>query len=83
MRPARLALPHFGEVAEPEPHLDAVRAQLRGTRELIDGGAGEDEYAAATRAELAGLDADLARRYELVVPIDQNYAGLKRWADNR
>jgi glyoxylase-like metal-dependent hydrolase (beta-lactamase superfamily II) len=82
-RAARFALPHFGEVAEPEPHLDAVREQLRLTRELIEGGASEQTYTAFVREQLDGLDPDLARRYELVVPIAQNYAGLMRWAGSR
>jgi glyoxylase-like metal-dependent hydrolase (beta-lactamase superfamily II) len=82
-RPERLALPHYGAVTDPESHLDEVREQLRLTRELIEGGASAEAYASATRAQFAGLDGDLARRYELVVPIDQNFAGLTRWANAR
>jgi glyoxylase-like metal-dependent hydrolase (beta-lactamase superfamily II) len=82
-RPATLALPHFGAVSDPEPHLDAVRGELRRTSEAILGGMTSEEYVATTRARFGDTDPDLERRYELVVPFEQNYVGLTRWAETR
>ena len=82
-QPTRLALPHFGGYDDVEPHLEAVRERLQATRSLIEGGASEEEYIAATRASFGDISDDLQRRYELVVGLEQNYAGLRRWADNR
>ncbi len=82
-RPATLALPHFGAVTDPEPHLDAVREELRRTSEAILGGISSDEYVKTTRARFGDIDPDLERRYELVVPFEQNYIGLTRWAETR
>jgi glyoxylase-like metal-dependent hydrolase (beta-lactamase superfamily II) len=82
-RPATLALPHFGAVAEPAPHLDAVRDELRRTADAILGGMSAGEYVSTTRARFGEVDPDLERRYELVVPFEQNYIGLTRWAESR
>ena len=82
-RPATLALPHFGAVSDPGPHFDAVREELRRTGDAILGGMSCDEYVTATRARFGEVDPDLERRYELVVPFEQNYVGLTRWAETR
>ena len=77
--PDRLALIHFGVVSEPAPHLAELRRRLREWSAIVERGAGEEEFAAAVRAEM-----DEERpAYEAAIPIRQSYAGLKRYWDKR
>ncbi|TML57974.1 MAG: MBL fold metallo-hydrolase [Actinobacteria bacterium] len=77
--PERLALIHFGVVSEPAPHLAELRRRLREWSAIVERGAGEEEFAAAVRAEM-----DEERpAYEAAIPIRQSYAGLKRYWDKR
>ena len=77
--PDRLALIHFGVVSEPAPHLAELRRRLREWGAIVERGAGEEEFAAAVRAEM-----DEERpAYEAAIPIRQSYAGLKRYWDKR
>lgn len=81
-RSTMLALPHFGSVTEPEAHFAAVRDQLQITREAMEHGVTSAGYVDSVRQTvLHDLSEDLTRRYELVVSLDQNYVGLKRWLD--
>jgi glyoxylase-like metal-dependent hydrolase (beta-lactamase superfamily II) len=78
--PGRLALIHFGVVAEPAPHLAELRRRLHEWAAIVERGASEKEFVAQ-----AGRDVDEAERpaYEAAVPLWQSYAGLKRYWDKR
>lgn len=82
-RPQRLALTHFGAYDDPERHLDELGARLdhwAGSARSQD----RDGWIAAVEDELrpvvspAALDSLLA-----AVPVDQAYAGLRRYWDTR
>jgi len=77
--PQRLALIHFGVADDPKRHLDELRGRLRAWTALVGDGASEEEFEAATRADLGG-DAPL---YEQAIPAWQSYAGLRRYWDKR
>jgi glyoxylase-like metal-dependent hydrolase (beta-lactamase superfamily II) len=77
--PQRLALIHFGVADDPKRHLDELRGRLRAWTALVGDGASEEEFEAATRADL-GDDAPL---YEQAIPAWQSYAGLRRYWDKR
>jgi glyoxylase-like metal-dependent hydrolase (beta-lactamase superfamily II) len=79
-RPSSLALPHFGRVLDVDSHLAAVREELHASGAVARGET-EAEYVAAAQRRLAELPAALTDAYEDVVPLEQNYAGLRRWAD--
>jgi glyoxylase-like metal-dependent hydrolase (beta-lactamase superfamily II) len=84
--PERLALPHFGVVEDPARFLDEARAAIARQRDLALGGGagGETHYVATLRAELGrSLSAAALADYEIVVPLDQNFVGLQRWATKR
>jgi glyoxylase-like metal-dependent hydrolase (beta-lactamase superfamily II) len=80
-----LALPHFGRVRDPETHLAQIREALCHHAELVRRGASQGDYVAAIRRNLAeaAMPADLVDDYELVVPLEQNYVGLRRWCEQR
>jgi glyoxylase-like metal-dependent hydrolase (beta-lactamase superfamily II) len=83
-RPARLCLPHFGVVDEPEEHLGEMRVRLRTWAERVRDGAGEDEFVAAAETELvAAADPDTAASYTQAGPFWQSYAGLARYWDKK
>jgi glyoxylase-like metal-dependent hydrolase (beta-lactamase superfamily II) len=82
-RPARLCLPHFGVVADPEEHLPRMRERLRVWAERVRDGASEEEFVRAAEAELeAAAEPDLAS-YTQAGPLWQSYAGLKRYWEKR
>jgi hypothetical protein len=80
--PARLALIHFGVVDDVTRHLTELRERLYAWVDRLRAGIGEDEFAAAARADLndAGSDADA---YERAMPFWQSYAGLKRYVEKQ
>jgi glyoxylase-like metal-dependent hydrolase (beta-lactamase superfamily II) len=78
--PERLALIHFGVAEDVASHLDRLRTRLDEWARLVEGGAAEEEFVAAGHAGLPEADAAL---YELAMPLEQSYAGLRRWADKR
>jgi glyoxylase-like metal-dependent hydrolase (beta-lactamase superfamily II) len=83
-QPTALALAHFGRVDDPEPHLERVRETIARHGDLVRGGAALEEYVEAIRGDLvADHGAELLHDYETVVPLDQNYVGLARWAEQR
>jgi glyoxylase-like metal-dependent hydrolase (beta-lactamase superfamily II) len=82
-RPDTLALPHFGRVLDPDAHLSAVREELSRTREFVRARTTQAEYVRAVREQLASLAPAVAGDYELVVPLDQSFVGLQRWADRQ
>jgi glyoxylase-like metal-dependent hydrolase (beta-lactamase superfamily II) len=84
-RPARLCLPHFGVVEEPESHLAEMRVRLRTWAERVRDGATEAEFVRAAEEELAaaGLDPELAGAYTQAGPLWQSYSGLARYWGKR
>ncbi len=78
--PERLALIHFGVADDVVPHLDRLRAKLRDWSRLVAGGATEEDFVTAGHDGLPATDGAL---YEQAMPLEQSYAGLRRWADTR
>jgi glyoxylase-like metal-dependent hydrolase (beta-lactamase superfamily II) len=78
--PARLALIHFGVAEDVGPHLARLRTKLLEWSDLVAGGAAAEEFVAGGHAGLPVGDRDL---YEQAMPLEQSYAGLRRWADKR
>ena len=77
--PERLALIHFGIADDVERHLAELRERLDAWAARVEGGATEEEFVAAARADLPG-EADA---YDRAMPFWQSYAGLARWAEQR
>jgi glyoxylase-like metal-dependent hydrolase (beta-lactamase superfamily II) len=82
-RPEQLAITHFGCFDDVSEHLDAIEHSLalaaRRARELT-----VEEYVAATRADIvAASGARDAPVYALGAPLEQTYAGLKRYWSKR
>jgi glyoxylase-like metal-dependent hydrolase (beta-lactamase superfamily II) len=83
--PERLALIHFGVFEDVERHLAALRARLLEWAQVVASGADESEFVAAASAELGQAleDADAVDVVAQAMPLEQSYAGLRRWADTR
>jgi glyoxylase-like metal-dependent hydrolase (beta-lactamase superfamily II) len=78
-QPQSLGLTHFGEVTEPEEHLDLVRERLREQAELA-ATLGSEEFERETRERYAeGADAETAEAMLQAVPPEQQWAGLDRY----
>jgi glyoxylase-like metal-dependent hydrolase (beta-lactamase superfamily II) len=83
-RPARLCLPHFGVVDEPEAHVEQVRSRLRTWAARVRAGMDGDEWVRVAEAELAAeADAETAAVFRQAGPLWQSYAGLRRYWDRR
>jgi glyoxylase-like metal-dependent hydrolase (beta-lactamase superfamily II) len=78
--PERLALIHFGVADDPQRHLAELRLELYDWADFVRGGAGEEEFVAYVRTELADAGERL-EDYDVAMPLWQSYQGLKRWAD--
>jgi len=78
--PERLALIHFGVFDDPQRHLAELRLELYDWADFVRGGAGEEEFVAYVRAELADAGESL-EDWDGAMPIWQSYRGLRRWAD--
>jgi glyoxylase-like metal-dependent hydrolase (beta-lactamase superfamily II) len=78
--PKRLALVHFGVASDPAPHLAALRRRLREWAAVVERGATEEEFVATARGELDGTQAE---SYETAMPLEQSYAGLRRYWEKR
>ena len=78
--PERLALIHFGVFDGVQRHLDELERRLDAWTALVAGGAGEPEFVDAALADLDGVAAD---EYAQAMPLDQSYAGLRRYVDKR
>lgn len=78
--PDRLALIHFGVADDPQRHVAELRLELYDWTAFVCGGAGEDEFVAYVRAELADAGEHLAD-WDNAMPFWQSYRGLRRWAD--
>jgi glyoxylase-like metal-dependent hydrolase (beta-lactamase superfamily II) len=81
--PRRLALIHFGVVEDVERHLDELERRLDAWLERVQGGASEQEFEEAIVAELRAADRDAVAAYTQAMPLEQSYAGLKRYVDKR
>jgi glyoxylase-like metal-dependent hydrolase (beta-lactamase superfamily II) len=77
--PDRLALIHFGVFGDVSRHLGELRERLHHDSELVEHGATEEDFAAASRALLG----DDAGRFEHAVPATQCYQGLARYWERR
>jgi glyoxylase-like metal-dependent hydrolase (beta-lactamase superfamily II) len=80
--PQRLALIHFGVFDDVERHLGDLRGRLRAWTDAVEGGASEQEFLGAARAE-AEATGDALEPYEHAMPLWQSYSGLRRWANKR
>jgi glyoxylase-like metal-dependent hydrolase (beta-lactamase superfamily II) len=78
--PERLALIHFGVVADVGRHLGELERRLDAWTESVAGGATEAEF---VDAALADVDPAAAEEYAQAMPLGQSYAGLKRYVDKR
>jgi glyoxylase-like metal-dependent hydrolase (beta-lactamase superfamily II) len=78
--PKRLALIHFGVFDEVGRHLDELELRLDAWAARVAGGASEQEFIADVLAE---LDPAAAEEYAEAMPLEQSYAGLKRYVDKR
>jgi hypothetical protein len=81
--PRRLALIHFGVVEDVERHLDELDRRLDEWLERIRGEASEQEFEEAIVAELRAADGHAVATYTQAMPLEQSYAGLKRYVDKR
>jgi glyoxylase-like metal-dependent hydrolase (beta-lactamase superfamily II) len=81
---ARLCLPHFGVVEDPDSHLKEMRERLRTWADRVRDGATEEEFILAAEQELAEqADPDTAPAYTQAGPFWQSYAGLARYWEKR
>jgi glyoxylase-like metal-dependent hydrolase (beta-lactamase superfamily II) len=82
-KPERLAITHFGLSEEPAAQLDELEARLdhwAKSARTQD----RDGWIAAVREELLGVVSPEAfDSFVAAVPIDQSYAGLRRYWDKR
>jgi glyoxylase-like metal-dependent hydrolase (beta-lactamase superfamily II) len=79
-QPQRLALVHFGAFGDVAGHLRVLRRRLLEWRDIVAGGASEDEFAEKVRGAVAA-HADDFGVYERAMPLWQSYAGLKRYVE--
>jgi glyoxylase-like metal-dependent hydrolase (beta-lactamase superfamily II) len=78
--PARLALVHFGVVADDVgEHLTRLREALRRWAGWVEDGMDEQTFVAAARADVAGTDPDEADAYDRAAPYWHCYRGLERY----
>jgi glyoxylase-like metal-dependent hydrolase (beta-lactamase superfamily II) len=81
--PDSLGLTHFGEITEPEPHLEHVRARLHEQAELA-AELSADEFERRIREQVAErADQETAEAMLQAAPPEQQRAGLNRHLSNR
>jgi glyoxylase-like metal-dependent hydrolase (beta-lactamase superfamily II) len=78
--PERLALIHFGVFDDVGRHLDELERRLDEWAERVASGVDEQGF---VQAALAGLDPDAVEEYAQAMPIEQSYAGLRRYVEKR
>ena len=82
-QPGSLGLTHFGEVSDPERHLEVVRERLREQAELA-ATVGPEEFVGLIREQAAGhADPETAEAMLQAVPPEQQWAGLERYRTQR
>jgi len=80
----RLRIPHFGEIAEVEHHIQRTRERLRTWGDLVDGGADEATFTEACWRALReeGTTRDAEVFPTLPFPsFEMSYAGVRRYYD--
>ncbi len=82
-RPARFALTHFGVVEDTEEHMTRMREELARAAERVRSGMSQEEFEAATRADVTAADEAGVAYYERAGPLWQTYLGLKRYWEKR
>ena len=82
-RPARFALTHFGVVEDTDDHLERMREELTRAAERVRSGMSQEEFMAATHADVLASDEGDVAYYERAGPVWQTYLGLKRYWDQR
>ena len=81
--PDSLGLTHFGEIPDPERHLEVVRERLREQAELA-AKLGAEEFEQRIRERYAeDVDPDTAAAMLQAVPPEQQWAGLDRYLAKR
>ena len=78
--PERLALVHFGVADDVDRHLGELRRRLDEWAALVERGATEEEF---VEAAAESIPPEERATYEQAMPLDQSYAGLRRWAEKR
>jgi glyoxylase-like metal-dependent hydrolase (beta-lactamase superfamily II) len=78
--PDRLALIHFGVFDDVDRHLGELERRLDEWTERVAGGASEQEFVEAVLGE---LDSAAAGEYAQAMPLEQSYAGLRRYVEKR
>lgn len=82
-QPDSLGLTHFGEISDPEGHLNVVRERLREQAELA-GKVGGEEFDERIRDQIVErADPETAEALLQAVPPDQQWAGLDRYRAQR
>jgi glyoxylase-like metal-dependent hydrolase (beta-lactamase superfamily II) len=79
-RPERLALIHFGVFTDVDRHLDELERRLGEWTDRVERGVSEREFVDAALGE---LDPAAAEAYAAAMPLEQSYAGLRRYVDKR
>jgi len=82
-RPQRLGITHFGLFDDVDAHLDDIYRALE-TSAARARDSTVEEFVAQTAAEIATAgDADTVAAYNVGAPLDQTYAGLRRYWSKR
>lgn len=82
-RPTSLGLTHFGQVHDPEAHLDALRERLHEEALLVAQHGREAAVAGLRRRIADGAGEELEPYYEQAAPVEHVYLGLERWHRKR
>jgi glyoxylase-like metal-dependent hydrolase (beta-lactamase superfamily II) len=77
--PSRLALIHFGVVADVEEHLSSLRATLGRWGERVEDGMDEEAFVAAARYDVSQTDPELVDQYERAGPYWHHFRGIERY----
>jgi glyoxylase-like metal-dependent hydrolase (beta-lactamase superfamily II) len=77
--PASLGLTHFGEIDEPQAHLDVVRERLREQARLARDLSAEEFESRIRESMGEGGDPETAQAMLQAVPPEQQWAGLNRY----
>ena len=77
--PASLGLTHFGEIEEPQAHLDVVRERLREQAQLARELSAEDFESRIRESVGEKADPETAEAMLQAVPPEQQWAGLNRY----
>jgi glyoxylase-like metal-dependent hydrolase (beta-lactamase superfamily II) len=82
-RPERFALTHFGVAQDAEEHLARMREELARAAERVRSGMSQEEFMAATHADVLASDEGDVTYYERAGPVWQTYLGLKRYWEKK